>query len=145
MKSGQTTRQDLTRAEPAGDSIPANRAAGASASAARRDSRAALPGHSAGWRLPSGQLLVEYALQTCFTGSPFDRSPFQSGTEQGVDTPEGASAGNEAKVAQGLGRLQAAIDREDSTAPVPATRRAPTARPDSSSAKSTAGKERARS
>ena len=33
---------------------------------------------ASGWRLPSGQLLVEYALQTCFTGSPLARPAFSS-------------------------------------------------------------------
>ncbi|MBK7929991.1 MAG: hypothetical protein IPJ98_21705 [Bryobacterales bacterium] len=42
---------------------------------------------ASGWRLPSGQLLVEYALQTCFTGSPLARPAFSSAgkVQEGAD------------------------------------------------------------
>lgn len=44
-------------------------------------------GPASGWRLPSGQLLVEYALQTCFTGSPLARPAFSSAgkVQEGAD------------------------------------------------------------
>lgn len=111
MKSLRTIRQDPKPAEPVRDTAPTHRAAGISAAGAassgdaRRDSRSSLPGPSAGWRLPSGQLLVEYALQTCFTGSPFERSPFQA---EPAD-PNSAST----KVSQGIQRLHAAVSREN--------------------------------
>ena len=110
MKSLRTIRQDPKPAEPVREAALTHRAAGASAAGAassgdaRRESRTSLPGPSAGWRLPSGQLLVEYALQTCFTGSPFERSPFQA-------DPADPNSGS-GKVSEGIQRLHAAVSRE---------------------------------
>jgi hypothetical protein len=142
MKSLRTVRNEPRAAEPLCDPSPAKRAAGASAGAisapggGRRDSRSSLPGPSAGWRLPSGQLLVEYALQTCFTGSPFDRTPFHADKDLAAQARPDVPAGEETLVTQGVHRLQSAINRESAEAASPASKRAAESRP---------GKERTRS
>lgn len=151
MKSLRTIRHGVKPTEPARASVHASRAAGASAGTVsltgngRRESRSSLPGPSAGWRLPSGQLLVEYALQTCFTGSPFDRSPFQTEKEGEAEIQSGVPTASETLITQGLHSLQAAVSREASTITSPAPRRTSAARSNASSNKALAGKERPRS
>ena len=139
MKSLRTFRPESKPEEPVRDSVQTPRAGGApsdNSTGSRRDQRSSLPGASAGWRLPSGQLLVEYALQTCFTGSPFNRAPFQAEKEAETDPMAGATNENESPVTQGIRRLHAAVDRESSEASAPASKRTAAAR---------AGKERSRS
>jgi len=152
MKSVRTTRPPVTQAHPAAEPAAASGPAGSpmgSAEHARKESRSASPGHGAGWRLPSGQLLIEYALQTCFTGSPFDRPPFQAGQEQGPDAEPGgqtgasAGAAEDTRVSQGLQRLQNAVERAG--APPQPSRRTPAARQESPTGKPVNGRERARS
>ena len=133
MKSLRTIRLVPAAAEPARDSVPVNRSSRALASAsnpagnARREYPSSLPGPSAGWRLPSGQLLVEYALQTCFTGSPFGRSPFQPGQEGESEPALSASvlrgAAEPVAPSPGLERLHAAVGGEDSGSAEPSPRR----------------------
>jgi hypothetical protein len=139
MKSLRTIRHEFKPAEPARDPAPANRTAGAAAGAAapapnrRRESRSALPGPSSGWRLPSGQLLVEYALQTCFTGSPFERSPFQGDqparTESAGAAPPADESAPMGLPSAGLHRLNAAVGRESASPEPPAVKRAGGAKP----------------
>jgi hypothetical protein len=139
MKSLRTIRPEPKPEEPVRNCGQTPRAGGASADTAnstRREQRSSPHGPSAGWRLPSGQLLVEYALQTCFTGSPFDRSPFQAGKEKEAEPTSVAATGNDSLVTQGIRRLHAAVDRESSGASTPAPKGIATAR---------AGKERSRS
>lgn len=145
MKSLRTIRHEFKPAEPARDPAPANRAtAGASGAAqnARRESRSTLPGPFPGWRLPSGQLLVEYALQTCFTGSPFERSPFQGDqparAESAGAVPQADDPGRVGLPSPGLHRLQAAVGREAASPETIVSKRA-------GATKSTSAKVRSRS
>lgn len=131
MKSLRTIRPESKPDEQVRDSRQPAGAGGAPSdisTSGRREQRSPLPGSSAGWRLPSGQLLVEYAIQTCFTGSPFNRSPFQAEKETQTEHIPAATSEDESPVTQGIRRLHAAVDRESPEASTPAHKRTATGR-----------------
>lgn len=148
MKSLRTVRQEGRPAESSAGTPSCDTPAVASpAGEPRRDSRVSLPGPSAGWRLPSGQLLVEYALQTCFTGSPFDRSPFQAdkAKEGELASQSGReTAAGEDQVSLGIHRLHAAVDREAHRSSPVAAKRVSAVRSDVSVPKPASAKGRPR-
>lgn len=86
----------------------------------RRPARAAGSNPGAGWRLPSGQLLVEYALQTCFTGSPFQRPAFPIGGQDAAGPVHGEEQHD---LSQQLHSLQNAVGKAN--APSRRSRRTP--------------------
>lgn len=80
---------------------------------------------ASGWRLPSGQLLVEYALQTCFTGSPLARPAFSSAgkVQEGADA---AALETQQDLSQQLTSLQGALSGSAAPAPQKRGKRAAT-------------------
>jgi len=80
---------------------------------------------ASGWRLPSGQLLVEYALQTCFTGSPLARPAFSSAgkVQEGADA---AALETQQDLSQQLTSLHGALGGSAAPAPQKRGKRAAT-------------------
>jgi len=96
------------------------------------------------WRLPSGQLLVEYALQTCFAGSPLARPAFAAGAKEG-DGGEPAILEDHNTLADQLTRLHGAVGGSQAPAPSRRNGRAAAQTPPVKRVRRAGGKERARS
>lgn len=121
MKSARTSRQGNETPQPAGEPVrtaPAPVAGAAPAS--HRTGQGSATGTGLSWRLPSGQLLTEYALRTCFTGPLLNRTPFERPTAAGSDPGENPQADVTSLLSQELRNLQEALGgkREQAGKPV---------------------------
>lgn len=139
MKPGRPIRQQLEQSH--NSAAPLGRRDAEPRAAEATINRHALAGGAApgsGWRLPSGQLLVEYALQTCFTGSPLARPAFAAGAKE-PDGGESAALDTQAGISQQLNNLSGALGGPTTA---PASRRAKrTAAPPAAKRPRAAGKD----
>lgn len=145
MKPGQPLEPKLEQGHGSASSLDRReRDHQAAESPAHRQPFAGGASPASGWRLPSGQLLVEYALQTCFAGSPLARPAFAAGAKEG-DGGEPATLEAHNTLADQLTSLHGAVGGSQAPAPSRRNGRATAQTPPAKRVRRAGGKERARS
>lgn len=110
MKSVRTSRQRQETPQPAAKPVLLSPVpvAGA-AQPGHRTAQTGGSGAGSAWRLPSGQLLTEYALRTCFTGPLLNRTPFERPLGGEGDPRENSRLDASSLISQELRNLQKAL------------------------------------
>lgn len=110
MKSARTSRHGHETPQQAGEPVRTGPVpATGAAPAAQRTAQGSASGAGLSWRLPSGQLLTEYALRTCFTGPLLNRTPFERPAAAGSDPRENPQTDASSRISQELRHLQEAL------------------------------------